>query len=444
MAGPAVDGPVRAGRTGRAARWVRSLGLTRRGRALLVVGVALGAAGVWQGQQALLRVALLVLLLPLVSLGLAALASTGLGVRRSTTPSRAVVGQPCRVRLDLRNPGRVATPVLLAQDHLPAGWPRAPRFTVDPLPPGGRAAVAYSAVPPRRGHHRLGPLRVRVTDPLGLCELPARSGGRDDVLALPATVEVPGAASLLSGRGGDDAGGGVGAASGERGMSTREYRPGDDVRRVHWRSTARRGELMVRQDEQPRQRRGAVVLDRRPGAFADADAFERAVSAAASLATSLHDAGAAVHLELGPPATAAGAAGSRAAGREGLLEQLALVDLGDEASLAAALAAALGRRGESDAREGVLAVVAGRLSRADAELLAGAQGAGVAGVRRRAAALAVLGQAPAPGAVEALLRAGWAVLDLSEGEPLADAWQRAREPVAAGVAAAGAAGGGAP
>jgi uncharacterized protein (DUF58 family) len=428
---------VASGRAGRAARAVRSLGLTRRGRALLVVGAVLVGAGLWQGQQALLRVAVLALLLPLVSLGLAALASTALGVRRSTTPSRAVVGQPCRVRLDLRNPGRVPTPVLLAQDHLPAGWPRAPRFTVDPLPPGGRAAVAYSAVPPRRGHHRLGPLQVRVTDPLGLCELPARSGGRDDVLVLPATVPVPGAAALLSGQGGDDAGGGAGTAGGERGMSTREYRAGDDVRRVHWRSTARRGELMVRQDEQPRQRRGAVVLDRRPGAFADAAAFERAVSAAASLAVSLHDAGAAVHLELGPPsAPAAGVAG-----REGLLEALALVDLGDEASLTAALAAALGGRAAAEARDGVLAVVAGTLSRADAELLAGAQAAGGAVVRRRATALAVLGQAPAPGAVEALLRAGWSVLDLSEGEPLADAWVRAREPAAAGAAAAGAAGG---
>lgn len=413
-------------------RAVRSLGLTRRGRALLVVGALLGLGGLWQGQQALLRVALLVLLLPLVSLGLAALASTALGVRRSTTPSRAVVGQPCRVRLDLRNPGRVPTPVLLAQDHLPAGWPRAPRFTVDPLPPGGRAAVAYSAVPPQRGHHRLGPLRVRVTDPLGLCELPARSGGRDDVLVLPATVPVPGAASLLTGRGGDDAGGGAGTASGERSTSTREYRAGDDVRRVHWRSTARRGELMVRQDEQPRQRRGAVVLDRRPGAFLDADAFERAVSAAASLAVSLHDAGAAVHLELALPGAAAA---TRATGREPLLEALALVDLGDEGSLTAAVTSAAGGRSAAEARDGVLAVVAGSLARADAELLAGVQRAAAPGARRRAAALTVLAAPAAPGAVELLLRAGWSVLDLSEGEALADAWLRAREPVAAGAPA---------
>ncbi|MGQ7295607.1 DUF58 domain-containing protein [Quadrisphaera sp. KR29] len=428
--------PPRPGRpaTGRAGALLRSAGLTRRGRALLVTGVLLGAAGLWLGQQALLRTALLVLLLPLASLALAVFAGTSTAVRRTTTPARAVVGQPCRVRLDLRNPGRVATPVLLAQDVLPAGWPRAPRFTVDPLPPGGRAAVAYSATPPRRGHHRLGPLQVRVTDPLGLCELPVRAGGRDDVLVLPATSAVPGGAALLAGSGGDDAGGGAGTASGERGMSTREYRAGDDLRRVHWRSTARRGELMVRQDEQPRQRRGAVVLDRRPGAFPDPGAFEAAVSAAASLALSLHEAGAAVHLELG---RADGAPAAAAAGREVLLEQLALVELGEEASLASALAGAVGGRSEPGARDGVLAVVAGTLSRADAELLAGVQGPGrPPGVRRRAAALAVLAGPPAPGAVEALLGAGWAVLDTSEGEPLADAWLRAREPAASGASAA--------
>lgn len=407
-----------------------AVGLTRRGRALLLAGLLLGAAGMWQGQQALLRVALLVLMLPLLSLALAALTGTSTTVRRSTSPERAVVGQACRVRLDLRNPGRMTTPVLLAQDRLPAGWPRAPRFTVDPLPPGGRAAVAYSATPPRRGHHRLGPLQVRVTDPLGLCELPLRAGGRSEVLVLPATTAVPGASALLTGSGGDDAGGGAGTVSGERGMSTREYRSGDDLRRVHWRSTARRGELMVRQDEQPRQRRGVVVLDRRPGAHSDEAAFDHAVAAAASLAVSLHDAGAAVHLEL-----ADGPAGQpQAQGREHLLERLALVEPADGPSLALStmLAAALGGRSEAESRDGIVVVVAGALGRADADALATAGRGGT--VRRRSASLAVLSQPPAPGAVEALLGGGWAVLDLSEGEPLADAWLRAREPAAATAA----------
>ena len=53
------------------------------------------------------------------------------------------------------------------------------------------------------------------------------------------------------------------AASGEHDIATREYRYGDDLRRVHWRSTARRGELMVRRDEQPHQMQATVLVDRR-------------------------------------------------------------------------------------------------------------------------------------------------------------------------------------
>jgi len=438
----------RGGDGARGAR--RARGLTSRGRALVVVGVLLGAAGLWQGQESLLRVSVLVLALPLVALAVAALTGARTAVRRTTSPRRAVVGQTCRVRLDLRNPGRLGTPVLLAQDRLPAGWPRAPRFSVDPLPPGGRAAVAYTATPPRRGRHRLGPLQVLVTDPLGLCELPARTGGQDDVLVLPAVEHLPGAAALFGDRGEGEASG-SGAAAGEQGMGTREYRPGDDVRRVHWRSTARRGELMVRQDEQPHQRRGAVVLDRRPGAWPDDDGFERAVTAAASLAVSLHDAGAAVRLELG---------GERSAGplgRDPILEALAVVgtatgaDTGTDADaragaeltaagpgeaprpgaggpdvlVSAVGAAVTGGSGGSGAGTGLLAVVAGRLNRADADALAGV--ARPRAGHRRAAALVVLAEPAGTGAVEVLVGAGWSVLDLSEGEPLADAWHRAAE-----------------
>ncbi|MBF5080824.1 DUF58 domain-containing protein [Quadrisphaera sp. INWT6] len=446
--------PGRRGRDGaRLAR--RARGLTPRGRALVVVGVLLGAAGLWQGQEPLLRVAVLVLALPLVALAVAALTGARTAVRRSTSPRRAVVGQTCRVRLDLRNPGRLGTPVLLAQDRLPAGWPRAPRFAVDPLPPGGRAAVAYTATPPRRGRHRLGPLQVLVTDPLGLCELPARTGGQDDVLVLPAVEHVPGAAALLGDRGEGEASG-SGTAGGEQGMGTREYRPGDDVRRVHWRSTARRGELMVRQDEQPHQRRGVVVLDRRPGAWSDDDGFERAVTAAASLAVSLHDAGAAVRLELGGERSPAGPLG-----REPVLEALAVVttagapgqDAAADRAAAAAVtgsgsgaaaaepqrvvaggpdvlvsavgAAVTGGSGESGAGPGLLAVVAGRLTRADADGLVGVTRPRAG--RRRSAALVVLAEPAGTGAVEVLVGAGWSVLDLSEGEPLADAWRRAAD-----------------
>ena len=79
----------------------------------------------------------------------------------------------------------------------------------------------------------------------------------------------------------------------------REYRRGDDLRRVHWRSSARVGELMVRREEQPWQSRATVFLDNRAGAHRGqgiASSLEAAVSAAASIAVHLSQRGFTVRL----------------------------------------------------------------------------------------------------------------------------------------------------
>src|SRR5947209_9048920 len=76
------------------------------------------------------------------------------------------------------------------------------------------------------------------------------------------------------------------ATAGEDDAATREYRLGDDLRRIHWRSTARRGELMVRREEQPWQSRAVLLLDCRQSAHqgdGPLSSFEWSVSAAASI-----------------------------------------------------------------------------------------------------------------------------------------------------------------
>jgi hypothetical protein len=85
----------------------------------------------------------------------------------------------------------------------------------------------------------------------------------------------------------------------EQDVTTRPYRPGDDRRRVHWRTTARTGELSVRRDEQPWQSRGTVLLDTRTGAHsggARSESFEFAVSAAASVSAAMINGGYGVRL----------------------------------------------------------------------------------------------------------------------------------------------------
>src|SRR5690606_41580247 len=102
-----------------------------------------------------------------------------------------------------------------------------------------------------RGRDPIGRLVLDVTDPLGGARLERPLGPATSLLVFPRTVELPTVPRL-----------GATAADGPRpspvpagvdGETTpRPYRPGDDVRRVHWRSTARRGHLMVRGEEQRR------------------------------------------------------------------------------------------------------------------------------------------------------------------------------------------------
>ncbi|MFA9277586.1 MAG: DUF58 domain-containing protein, partial [Rhodoluna sp.] len=63
----------------------------------------------------------------------------------------------------------------------------------------------------------------------------------------------------------------------------REYVPGDDRRNIHWKSTAKTGQFMVRQFEQTRRSHLMIALDTEPEVFATDEEFELAVSAAASL-----------------------------------------------------------------------------------------------------------------------------------------------------------------
>ena len=80
------------------------------------------------------------------------------------------------------------------------------------------------------------------------------------------------------------------AAAGTEDVTVREYRLGDDLRRIHWRSTARADELMVRREEQPHQSRATLLLDARASAHrgsGPASSFEYAVSAAASIGAHL-------------------------------------------------------------------------------------------------------------------------------------------------------------
>jgi uncharacterized protein (DUF58 family) len=162
---------------------------------------------------------------------------------------------------------------------------RRARFLLPPLAPGQVDRASYRLPTQARGLFGLGPLEASVTDPFGLA-------GRTVVVAPVAELvvypHVDPVLPLPHTTGGDQmASASHPTAVGPSGhdfYALRGYQVGDDLRRVHWPSTARRDELMIRQHELPWQGRATVVLDTRRRFHTDAS-FEAAVSAAASILT---------------------------------------------------------------------------------------------------------------------------------------------------------------
>ncbi len=275
-------------------------GTTARGRTFLAVGAFAVLVGLFAGEQQLVRLGVLVVALPVAGALLLSAARTGLSVTRSLDRPRIAPGETSVLSLTVANSGRlpIAGAVLvqpLTDAVVRAGAPRGAgaRRRVGLLRGGERRAATLTLTGTTRGTHTLPAAEVAVSDPFGVVRLSRSSAELDGDAGRATVLTVTPVVHRLSGRPG---GGPAGAAAvgrgrsvgvaGEQDSSVREYQPGDDVRRVHWRSTAHRGELMVRQEEQPWQSRLTVLLDTRASDFAGSgpdSSFEWAVSAAASV-----------------------------------------------------------------------------------------------------------------------------------------------------------------
>lgn len=212
---------------------------------------------------------------------LSASARLELEVGRAIHPARVHVGTSSRVDLTIRNLRASSTPVLRLQD--PVSGTRGADLLVPPLGRGERTVAAYRLPTDRRGLVQIGPLAVVVGDPFGLTTLATVAAPRvaltvyphvDQIDPLPYTTghdPLAGAKQPNSlGRTGEDF------------YALRPYVVGDDLRRIHWPSSARHDELLVRQNELPWQGRTTILLDVRKAAHSG-DSLEVAVSAAASI-----------------------------------------------------------------------------------------------------------------------------------------------------------------
>jgi uncharacterized protein (DUF58 family) len=209
-------------------------------------------------------------------------------VDRLVRPARMHVGDDGRVDLSLTNMGARHTPVLAVTDSFEDGR-RAARFLVAPLPPGHSGRGAYRVPTTRRGQFALGPLTVALTDPFGVVRRTWPAGEMDEVIVAPRIHEVVGLGNVTGSplrvvsRGPTRI---LPSDVGDEFLTLREYEVGDDLRRVHWRSTAHSDDLMVRQEEAQRRPEITIVLDTRSGPH-DVASFELAVEAVASVATAM-------------------------------------------------------------------------------------------------------------------------------------------------------------
>lgn len=269
-------------------------GLTIRGKSFLACAVAMALLALVFGEKDLLRVAVLIAALPLLAAWYVGRTRYTLACVRTLTPHRTPAGGTARVVLHLRNQSALPTGTLLLEDRLPYALGSRPRLVLERLGRRQASSVAYTVRAQARGRYEVGPLMVRLTDPFGLCEVNRSFPSVDRLTVVPRTEALP--AGRLAG---EHAGAGESrarsvAVHGDDDAATREYRHGDDLRRVHWRSTARVGELMVRREEQPWDSRATLVLDSRADAHhgeGPGASFEWAVSAIASIALRLRQSG---------------------------------------------------------------------------------------------------------------------------------------------------------
>lgn len=152
-----------------------------------------------------------------------------------------------------------------------------------PLLRPGSEFVEQLVVPAyRRGIVAVGPATSVRGDPVGVLRRARTWTDRSELFVHPRTISVPSTSAGFI----RDLEGTPTTELVDSDISfhaIRDYAPGDSQRHIHWKSTAKTGALMVRQYEESKRSRIALLLDRRTDSYADADEFEMAVSVVGSL-----------------------------------------------------------------------------------------------------------------------------------------------------------------
>ncbi|MCU1659363.1 MAG: Conserved repeat protein [Pseudonocardiales bacterium] len=284
-------------------------GFTTRASCLIAAGTTALLCGLLLGAVDLVRAGALALAIPLTASLVVYRSRVRIANRRSADPARASAGGAVSIHLAITNRSLLPTGALLLEDQLPQQLVGRARFVVPGLASREARTVSYRMPELPRGRYRAGPLRIRLTDPFHMVDVVRSFTATNDFIVTPVIDPLPSVEPPRSYDIGDNAGSHSIGVHGADDASTREYRTGDDLRKIHWRSSARTGMLMVRQEERPWQGQSTMLLDLRAAAHSvvpedgeqapdprQRSSLEWAISAAASIGTHLLLAGRGVGL----------------------------------------------------------------------------------------------------------------------------------------------------
>jgi uncharacterized protein (DUF58 family) len=254
--------------------------VTPAGRGTLLAGILIAGLGLAIGYP------------PLTAMGATLLVAVGIALiivgrppemraTRTVRPDRVTAGDPVVIELTITNDGRRPTGAAQGLEHFGQRT-----FTIDipSLEPEESVVIANEIQTDRRGVFEVGPLTVRRGDPIGLARRGDLSSEVTRLIVHPRIHEVsPFPAGMRRDLEGMPSG--EAAEGGITFSNLREYVPGDDLRLVHWRSSARVGELMVRHNVDVHRPHSTVILDTTRDLY-DEQSFEDAVRAAASIVAS--------------------------------------------------------------------------------------------------------------------------------------------------------------
>src|SRR5688572_23456948 len=222
--------------------------ITARGGSVLGAGIALLIAWAVLGEIELLGAAAGLIVAVLAAVAVTTWNRPSLDVRRRLNPSLVHEGDRTAVDLSINNLRRLPVFNLTIADGV--GGLGTARFAIGLLRRQEAVSASYRIVCRPRGVYRVGPASIKVSYPLGLATSESNAGDVDQLIVYPATEALSGYPYV---RGRDPSQMASRPEQSQRGgedfFTLRSYRSGDDLRRVHWPSSAKLDELMIRQME---------------------------------------------------------------------------------------------------------------------------------------------------------------------------------------------------